>query len=476
MKFTPVEPQRLFIEHLRNTPDAMGFIGMGIGKTAACLARLNEMFLDGEAVSCLIVAPMRVANLTWPAEVKQWEQFRWMKVANLREEKGQRAFLNGTAHVYLINYEAMNLLVSLVQRRGGTIPYDVVIFDEVTKAKNPSSKRINLYRRKVPRAARHWALTGTPIPNSLLDLFAQVRLIDNGQRLGSNFLEFKKHYFHAPAIPQRPWEAKNFTAATVEEKISDITLTLKSSDWLDLPDMVFEDVEIKFTDELRKKYELLEAELVIELKKDKTINVASAAALVSKLLQFTSGNMYDEDKIVHHIHDLKFDALRALAKKEKQPLFVASIFKHEQDAIREQFKEARFFADAKSIKDQHKMIEDWNTGKIKMLVAHPASVGHGLNLQYGSSVIVWVTLTYSRENYEQMIARLARRGQENLIKIYRLMVPGTVDDAVAEALANKAENEARLISALQMLESYRGNGAEPIEIEILPPSTNIDDY
>jgi len=455
MKFTPVEPQLLIDQHLQECTDALLFVGMGIGKSAACLYRLNEMFQDGDATAALIVAPMRVANLTWPMEVQGWEQFRWMKVANLREERGQRAFLNGTAHIYVINYEALPNLVKLVERRGGTIPYDVAVFDEVTRAKNPSSKRVNLYRRKVPRAARQWALTGTPMPNSWLDLFAQVRLVDNGERLGNNFLQFKRQYFYGSEQSFQPWKEKQGTSEMIEHKISDITLTLKSSDWLNIPDTVFEDVEIEFTPELRHRYEKLEEELVVELKQDHTLNVANAAALVTKLLQFTSGHIYDENKIAHPVHNLKFDALKKLAKKEKQPLFVACIFQHEQHSIRKQFPQAHFFSDAKSIKAQEKVIADWNAGKIEMLVAHPASVGHGLNLQHGSSVIVWFTLTYSRENYEQMIARLARRGQKNIIKCYRLMVPGTVDDAVAEALANKAENEARLISALQMLESYR---------------------
>lgn len=455
MNFSPVEPQRLFIEQLRATSDVLGFIGMGVGKTAACLYELNKLFLDAEAQGALVIAPMRVANLTWPMEVKNWNQFRWMRVANLRTEAGQRAFLNGTAHIYLINYDAIKTLVELVERRGGTIPYDVVIFDELTRAKNPSSKRINMYRRKVPRATRHWGLTGTPMPNSWMDLFAQVRLVDDGARLGRNFNEFKRTYFYGSEQSFQPWKAKAGTADTLEKKISDITVTLKSSDWLDIPDTVYEDVEITFCDDLKKRYKRLEQELVIQLRQDKMLNVPNAAALVTKLLQFTSGHMYDEERVVHPVHNHKFDALKSIAKKEQQPLFVACIFQHEQDRIRKQFPDAKFFADAKTIDAQTKLINAWNAGKVQMMVAHPASVGHGLNLQHGSSVMVWISLTYSRENYEQMIARLARRGQENVIKVYRLMVPGTVDDAVAEALATKAENEQRLISALQMLESYR---------------------
>lgn len=453
--FTPVEPQRLFIEHMRQHPNVLGFIGTGIGKSASVLSHLCELFLNAEATSALVVAPLRVIHLTWPNEVRDWDQFRWLKVANLRTESGQRHFLNGTAHLYTINWDNLKLLASLVERRGGTIPYDVAVFDELTKSKNPSSKRVNLFRRKVPRAPRNIGLTGTPVPNSNLDLFAQVRLIDNGERLGNNFLQFKRDHFFTNGGPFDKWKEKKGTAQMIEQKLSDITITLKSSDWLNIPDTVIEDIEIHFTPELKERYELLEKELVIELRKDKVMNVSNAAALVTKLLQFTSGHMYDEDREVHPVHNLKIDALRRIAKHEKQPLLVACIYQHEQNRIREHFPEARFFADAKNEKTQQAMLNDWNAGKIRMLVAHPASVGHGLNLQHGSSIIVWMTLTYSRENYEQMIARLARRGQKEITKVYRLIIPGTVDDAVAEALASKAENEARLISALQMLESFR---------------------
>lgn len=465
MKYTPAEPQEIIKEHLLESRDALLFVGMGIGKSAACLDSLNTLFNEGSAYGALVVAPLRVANLTWPMEVRGWDDFNWMRVSSLRTDAGQRAFLNSKAHIYTINYEGLNTLVKLVELRGRKpLPFDVAIFDELTRAKNPSSKRINHYRRKVPRVERQWGLTGTPMPNSWQDLFAQVRLVDGGQRFGNNFLDFKRTYFFAPEqntfAPQggqrEAWRPKANTLATLEDKIADITVTLKSSDWLDIPNTHYEDVDINFSPELQKQYHTLERELVIELSKEKTLNVASAAALVTKLLQFTSGHIYDEERGVHHVHHLKFDALKKIAKDEGQPLFVASIFKHEQDRIRHLFPQAKFFGDAKTPQAQEKMLNEWNTGKIPMLVSHPASVGHGLNFQHGGSVIVWMTLTYSREYYEQMIARLARRGQKNVTKVYRLIAPGTVDDAVAEALANKAENEARLISALQMLESYRG--------------------
>lgn len=455
MKFEPVEPQRRIIEHLQKVKDALLYVGVGIGKSASVLAHLNDLFLNAEAISALVIAPLRVINLTWPSEVRDWDQFNWFRVANLRTQSGQRDFLNGTAHLYLVNYESIPLLVSLVERRGGTIPYDVVIYDELTKAKNPSSKRINLYRRKVPRAPRSIGLTGTPVPNSHLDLFAQVRLVDNGERLGNNFLAFQREHFFTNGRPFAKWQEKNGAAKQIEDKISDITLTLRSSDWLSIPDTVVEDVEVHFTPELREKYETLEKELVLELKHGQTMNVANAAALVTKLLQFTSGVVYDEDKKVHTVHDLKLVALARIAKHEKRPLLVACAYQHEMDRIRKEFPKAKFFADAKNQKAQEDMLRSWNASEIEMLVVHPASVGHGLNMQHGSSIIVWMTLTYSRENYEQLIARLARRGQKEITKVYRLIISGTVDDAVASALESKAENEARLISALQMLEQMR---------------------
>lgn len=455
MIYEPVEPQRIIDAHLQKNDNALVFVGMGIGKSAAMLNHLSNLFLCAEASAALIIAPLRVSVLTWPLECQQWDQFRWMKMVSLRTDAGQRAFLNGTAHIYTINFESIPLLVSLVERRRGTIPYDVLVVDESTKAKNPSSKRINLYRRKVPRPKRNYALTGTPMPNSWLDLFAQVRLIDDGERLGKSYTEFKKTYFYGSEQPFAPWKPKAGTTKLLEEKISDITVTLKSSDWLDIPDTVIEDVEVHFPKELRERYEKLESDLVIELKKDHVMNVANAASLVTKLLQFTSGHMYDDERTVHPIHNLKFDALRKIAKAEKSPLFVAYMFRHEEQRLRENFPEAKFFSDAKNATTQTAMLKEWNAGKIPMLCSHPASVGHGLNLQHGGNALAWISLTYSREYYEQMICRFARRGQANVVRVYRLMAPGTVDDAVATALSAKAENEARLISALQMLESFR---------------------
>lgn len=456
MQFCPLEPQTLIIQHLRRCPNALVFAAMGISKTAAVLQHLTDIFLAGEAVAALIVAPLRVSTLTWPMECQKWLPFQWLKVANLRTEHGQRAFLNGKAHIYTINYDSMKLLVDLVERRKGKLPYDVAVFDECTRAKNPSSKRVNLYRRKVSRPPRNILLTGTPQPNSSLDLFAQVRLCDDGERLGRNFTDFKKTYFFPPENMFQPgakWRPKAQTEQQIEQRIHDITISLKASDWLNIPDTEIIDVDIEFPPALRKRYETLEKELVLELR-SKTMNVANSAALITKLLQFTSGHVYDENREVHAIHDLKFEALKKIVK-ECKTLFVAYCFKHEEDRLRELFPQARFFNDAKNETTQKKLLDDWNAGRISMLVGHPASMGHGLNLQHGGSDVVWISGTYNREWYDQLIARFARRGQTEITKVFRLMVSNTVDWAVAEALQQKAQSEARLISALQLLESFR---------------------
>lgn len=461
--FLPSPPQQLMLDHLDRHPLALCFVGMGIGKTAACLATIAKLIKSKQSKGALIVAPLRVINLTWPMESRDWTPH--LRIANLRTDMGRRMFILGAADLYLINYESLPKFVELAKKRKGGLPYDITIFDESTKAKNPNSKRINLFRRSVPRTKRVWALTGTPVPNSLLDIFAQVRLVDDGQlcRLGPSFDHFKRTYFEKADYMGYKWEERPGSSDTIHNRISDITLTLRSSEWLDIPDTVVEDIETPLPPDLHKRYQQFERDLVLRIKQDKEITASTAATLVSKLLQFTSGSIYDENKVWHDIHDIKFDALRKLLKEHKT-ILVAYNFQHEAARLRKAFPEAEFFADAKNGGSQTELLRRWNAGKIKMLVAHPQSVGHGLNLQHGGNVIVWLTLTYSRENYEQMIARLARRGQDEVVRVYRIMCPGTVDDAVATAILEKQETENHLLSALMMLESYRKNGSEPLKM------------
>ena len=464
MKFPSSEPQDLLTQHLLDHPHALGFVGVGIGKTAATLSALNKLFQRKQTIGALVLAPMRVANLTWPMEVTRWDDFKWMKIANLRNAAGKRAFLQGKAHIYVCNYESIPKLVELVKTRrsmGLGLPFDLTIYDELTKCKNPASKRANLYRREIPHEhhKRIWGLTGTPAPNSLLDLFAQARIVDNGKRLGRAFEHFKQTYFKPTGYNGYKWKELPGSNEAIENRLADITLTLRSKDWLNLPETVVEDVEVHLPKNLAHDYKEFEKELVLQLKSAE-ITAPNAAALVAKLLQFTSGSIYDSDGKWHDAHDLKIKALEKIIKQTQGPVLVAVAFKHEQERLRKYFPQARFFADAKNQTSQKQLLEDWNAKKIPILIAHPKSVGHGLNLQHGGNTLVWMTLTYSREDYEQMIARLDRRGQDTVVKVWRLMIPDTVDYAVATVIEEKKVTEDRLLTALQLLESYR-EGAAP---------------
>lgn len=330
-----------------------------------------------------------------------------------------------------------------------------------TKLKNPTGKRANLYRREIPHEQhkRIWALTGTPAPNSLLDLFAQARFVDNGKRLGRAFEHFKQTYFKPSGYGGYKWKELPGSNEAIENRLADITLTLRSKDWLNLPETVVEDVEVHLPKNLAHDYKEFEKELVLQLKSAE-ITAPNAAALVAKLLQFTSGSIYDSDGKWHDVHDLKIKALEKIIKQTQGPVLVAVAFKHEQERLRKYFPQARFFADAKNQTSQKQLLEDWNAKKIPILIAHPKSVGHGLNLQHGGNTLVWMTLTYSREDYEQMIARLDRRGQDTVVTVYRIMVPDSVDEAVATVIEEKKVTEDRLLTALQLLESYR-EGAAP---------------
>lgn len=461
MIFPSSEPQRLLTDHLLTHDHALGFVGVGIGKSGASLDALNQLFKAGECIGALVLAPMRVANLTWPMEVEKWDDFKWMKVANLRTQAGKRAFLLGKAQIYVCNFEGIPNLLKLIKIRESKnrgLPYDTLIVDESTKIKNPAAKRPQAYRATVPhkKHERVWALTGTPAPNSLLDLFAQVRFVDDGKRLGRSFTLFRETYFKQTGYNGYKWMALGDTKDQIEERIHDITLTLRSRDWLDIPETIVEDIDIPLTGTLEKEYKDFERELVMEIRETKAeITAANAAALVSKLLQFTSGAVYDSEKKWHRVHDLKLKKLGEIAKKTKGSVLVACGFRHEQQRIRQAYPQARFFEDAKNATSQKELLTAWNAGKIPMLVAHPKSIGHGLNLQHGGNTMVWFTLTYSREDYEQMIARLARRGQEDVTYVYRLMCPDTVDYAVATAIEEKRATEDGLLSALQLLESFR---------------------
>lgn len=460
------EPQRLAADHLLSHDDALLLMGCGLGKTASSLKAFTTLQAIGETKGALVVAPLRVCNLTWPDEVRRWEEFKHLRVANLRTDEGKRAYVNGSADIYCLNYDSLKELIGLTARRKHLrrktlLPYDITIWDELTKAKNPNSVRINKHRGLMQitgRTRRNWGLTGTPTPNGLFDLFAQARLVDNGKRLGFDSTTFRECYFTPVGDPalrsQRKWVPKAETQAIIERRIADISLTLRSEDWLDIPTTHMIDTDIELPASIMSRYEAFKEELVLDLESDR-ITVPNSGVLINKLLQFTSGAIYDGERVVHQLHDLKMKQLKKVAHETDSPLLVACIYQHEQQRIREAFPEARFFEDAKTERKQQQLLADWNAKQIPMLVAHPASAGHGLNLQYGCNTLVWMSLTFSRELYEQMIARIARKGQTEVTTVHRFICPDTVDEVVADVLEMKAANENDLLKSLMTLELYR---------------------
>lgn len=422
---------RFMFDHER----AAIFAGMGLGKSAATLLALNRLFADGAIRAALIVAPLRVARLTWPNEMAKWDQFHWMKLELLRGQKP-----SGKAHVYITNYEQLQNLKDLDF-------CDVVVFDELTKAKNPKSKRI-AHLVKLLKHHRRIGLTGTPRPNSLLELFAQIRLLDDGRSLGRSFDQFKRAYFYPTDYMEYNWVPRDGSEQTIYRKIAPLTLTLRSEDHLKIPDTVQEDVEVALPDEARSAYEELEKDLLLRYKEGDVVAV-NAAVLVNKLLQITGGTAYTDTREVVEVHDAKIAALAKILKATKENVIVACNFIHERNRICRELDAT----DASTYKGD--IETDWNAGKIRVLVADPRSLGHGLNLQKGGRTIVWYSPTWSRELYDQFNARVARKGQTEPPLVYRLISPDTIDDAVVEALRTRGEDQAAMLSVLHNLQQLR---------------------
>lgn len=441
--------------HLVERNRAALFTGMGLGKTVVSLTALTDV----ASSSSLVVAPVRVCNLTWPNEVARWRHLRPRPVANLRTRSGWEALRAGIPAIYTTNYEALPRLVAkyLKGQRAKDWPWDTVIFDELTMAKNPKSKRINAIRPYLERRpdVRRWGLTGTPTPNSLMELFAQIRLLDDGQRLGRSFSRFRDTYFHATDYMRYNWVENPGAREAIFAKISDLVLAQRTEDYLDVMPPEVEDISVPLPEEARAAYDELEKELLLQYD-EQTIVAQTAAVLVNKLQQMTGGNVYrtaDElDPVggVVHIHRAKLDALLQLMKRHKnEPVLIASCYRAEQARILAEVKGAeRFPTEARR---QQEALARWDRGQVRAFVTDPRSMGHGLNLQAGGRLIVWYSVPWSGEVYPQFNARLIRRGQTEQVKIYRLVSADTVDEAVIEAHDNKSAGQTDLMRVLRNL-------------------------
>ncbi len=451
MQFVPHDYQEVAIDWMLRNPKSGLFLDMGLGKTVVCLSVINYLLYDSlEHSKVLVIAPKKVAEDTWRREIEKWEHIRHLRLSKVLGTVAQRkAALKKEADVYIINRENVIWLVELL---GFEWDFDFVIIDESSSFKNPTAKRFRALRKMTPKMDRVTLLSGTPMPKDYLDLWSQMYLLDRGQRLKKYITHYRNEFFNAS---YRPWgdeyQLKTGAEEEINSLISDICLSMKAKDYLDLEEPLLIDVKVSLAPKEIEQYRTLERDAVLEVAEDGIITAANAAAVTTKLLQLANGAVYDAGGQVLHIHDQKLEHLSELIEAANgKPVLVFYSFRHDKDRIKKHIKGVREL-------DGPKDIEDWNKGKIPVLLAHPASAGHGLNLQDGSNIMIWFGLTWNLEHYLQAIARLHRQGQKEKVIIYRLIADGTADEDVAASLLDK---DARQEDFLKRLNARLRNIAE----------------
>ena len=443
MKFIPHDYQQYAIDFIKNNEVAAVLLDMGLGKTSITLSAVNDLIFDSFEVSkVLVIAPLRVARDTWPAEIKKWDHLKHLRYSVAVGSESERlAALRKEADIYIINRENVDWLVN---KSRVSFDFDMVVIDELSSFKSHQSKRFKSLLKVRPFIKRIVGLTGTPSSNGLMDLWAQFRILDMGKRLGRYITHYRSAYF----LPDKRSADRIFTYKPADgaeqmiyDRISDITISMKSADYLKLPECIINEVPVFMDTKEKAIYETFKEDMVAKIK-DEEIDAANAAVLSGKLLQMANGCIYDEDKKAIKIHDRKLDALEDLIESANgKPLLVAYWFQHDLARIKERFP----VREIKTSKD----IEDWNQGRIPLAVIHPASAGHGLNLQTGGSTLVWFGLTWSLELYQQCNARLHRQGQTDTVVIHHIIAKGTIDEDVMAALQRKEKIQNALINAVK---------------------------
>jgi len=453
--FQPFPYQLPMIDHLLDNERAALFVSPGKGKTVVTLTALDALATIGDFKAALIVAPLRVCSITWPAQVERWAHTKWMRVANLRTAAGMKAWHEQAADIYLINSELLpnRLQLMFPKRKDFTCPVDTLVIDELSLAKNPQSKRFKALHKHLAGIDRRWGLTGTPIPNNYLDLFMQVKMLDDGSRLGRTYTGYRDAYFYPADYMGYTYKLVTGSKDAIDAKLADLALVMVG-DGTDLPASSVVDINVTLPPEARKQYKTLEKEMLAEIA---DITAPSAGVLVNKLLQLTSGAVYDEDRNVLPVHTAKISALRSvLDRHQGEPVLVLCAFKHESARVLEAIRGARMF--------DERDLDDWKAGKIPVWVADPRSLSHGIDgLQVSCRIAIWVSLTYSHETYVQTNARLIRTGQTAETLIYRLICAGTIDDAVAEALREKSETQTGMLHAVRALQRMSGKLSALVE-------------
>lgn len=452
MKFRPYEYQQTAIKWIIDNPRCGLFLDMGLGKTVSTLTAIQQLMDDCEISRTLVVAPKKVAETTWTTEAQKWDHLKSLKVAKVMgTEKQRKLALAEKADVYVIGRDSFVWLVGIF---GGMLPFDVLVIDELTSFKSSKSNRFKAMRMATPTAKRVIGLTGTPAPNGLIDLWAQMYCIDMGERLGRSVTKYRETYFET-----HKWNniivrcnVKKGYDEVIRKKIADICLSMQAKDYLQLPDLINHTIKVQLSTATMQAYTKFEREKVLQFQDEHqgdTANVLaqSAAGLMNKLSQFANGAIYDEDRNVHNVHDEKLDRLAEIIEAANgSSVLVFYQYKHDAARIAEKFKGYR----VKVYTDEKQLIE-WNAGQVDILLAHPASTAFGLNMQDGGHYIVWFGTGWNLELYQQANARLHRQGQQYPVQVYNLVCSGTVDERAVTALENKKGVQQGLLDSLNYL-------------------------
>lgn len=445
MQYTPHSYQQRATDLVVSKKSVGLFLDMGLGKTVITLTAVNELIYDRFEVSrVLVIAPKRVAEDTWTREHKKWDHLRELRISKVLGTAAQRLrALEQDADVYVIGRDNVVWLVDHYSKKKHW-PFDMIVIDELSSFKNPQAKRFRALRKTLGVTQRVVGLTGTPSPNGLMDLWAQVYLLDRGERLGLTIGAYREKYFRAGArngYVVYKWEPLKGAKEKIEEKISDICVSMSAADYLTLPKRIDNVIPVSLSESEMKLYKQMEADQLLQID-DTDVVALNAAAVMTKLLQIANGSVYSMDGTVVNIHDAKLEALQEIIDTTDSPVLVFYSYKHDLTKIMNAIPSARILNGANDIKD-------WNDGKVRVLLAHPASVGYGLNLQEGGHTIVWYGLTWSLELYQQANARLYRQGQEKPVIIHHLIAEGTVDEQAMAALQAKDTSQAALLAALK---------------------------
>lgn len=449
MVFKPHAYQQHCIEKIIETPKLGLFLDMGLGKTVTTLTAVRELKYDRFQVrKVLVIAPKKVAEGTWTKEKDKWEHTRILRVSQVLGSQTKRIrALNTPADIYITNRENV---VWLVDYYRNSWPFDMVVVDESSSFKNHSAKRFKALAGVGARIERLVELTGTPSPNGLNDLWSQVFLLDGGERLGKKYNQFRERYFDPGDRGNNVvynYKAKPGSKEGIMEKISDICISMKAEDYLQLPDITYHEIAVELDEKSRKAYQEMERKMVLELPDEEEISVTSAAALSNKLLQLGNGAVYDDGHEVHEIHTCKLEAfLELLESLQGKPVLVFYNFRHDRTRLLKALEKSRLrVRELKTTQDE----DDWNNHKIDILLTHPASSAYGLNLQQGGNHVIWFGLTWNYELYTQANKRLHRQGQEEKVIIHHLICSDTRDEDVMQALQKKENVQEWVMQSLK---------------------------